>query len=212
MSPAIGAGGRLPRRVLVRRQAFAAALVLLLIGAKVLIAPDVIDAATVTPPDRVVTPGLMIGSAPADSDLVEFAVGLQVDGVVNLAAPSVAEQVTAASLHQAYLYLPVPPGLAPTPPQLRRLAGFVRRYTERGAWVYVHDDVGGTRAVTRRGHAAPAARPDLGRGVRGGHPAGAQVAGRAPAAGPGTAEVSPSPGRPVTAGEPSTTLRKGVAA
>ena len=90
----------------------------------------------------------MIGSAPADSDLAEFAAVLRVDGVVNLAAPSVAEQVTAASLHQVYLYLPVPPGMAPTSAQLRRLAGFVRRHTERGAWVYVHDDVGGARAVT----------------------------------------------------------------
>jgi protein-tyrosine phosphatase len=60
----------------------------------------------------------------------------------------VAEQVTAASLHQAYLYLPVPPGAAPTWAQLRRLAGFARRHTERGAWVYVHDDEGGGRAVT----------------------------------------------------------------
>jgi hypothetical protein len=147
VNPAIGAGGRLPGRVLVRRSALAFALILLLGLAKILIA-DKVASVAVTPPDRVVTSGLLIGTAPTDTDLQELAAGLQVDGVVNLAAPSVAEQVTAASLHQAYLYLAVPPGAAPTWAQLSRLAGFMRRHTERGAWVYVHDDVSGPRAVT----------------------------------------------------------------
>ena len=148
MNPAIGAGGRLPGRVLVRRYVLALTLLLLLGLAKILIAQKVIGVVTVTPPDRVVTPGLLIGTAPTDTNLEELAAGLQVGGVVNLAVPSVAEQVTAASLHQAYLYLAVPPDAAPTWAQLRYLAGFVRRHTERGAWVYVHDDVGGSRAVT----------------------------------------------------------------
>jgi len=146
VNPAIGAGGRLPGRVLACRCALALALVLLLGLAKILIAQQAINAVTVPPPDRVVTPGLLIGTAPTDTDLEELAA--EVRGVVNLAAPSVAEQVTAASLHQAYLYLAVPPGAALTWAQLRELAGFMRRHTERGGWVYLHDDVAGSRAVT----------------------------------------------------------------
>jgi protein-tyrosine phosphatase len=68
--------------------------------------------------------------------------------VINLAGPSVAESATVASLHQAYLYLPLTSGTAPTWAQLRDLAGFVRHYRQRGAWVYMHDDTGGARAVT----------------------------------------------------------------
>jgi hypothetical protein len=148
VNPAIGAGGRLPGRVLVRRYAFALALILLLGLAKILIAQRASHVVRVTPPDRIVTSGLLIGAAPTDTDLEELAADLQVVVVVNVAAPSVAEQVTAASLHQAYLYLAVPPGGVPTWAQLRYLAGFMRRQAERGAWVYVHDDVGGARAVT----------------------------------------------------------------
>jgi hypothetical protein len=147
VNPAIGAGGRLPRWVLVRRYALALALILLLGLAKILIAQKVVSIVSVTPPDRVVTSGLLIGPAPGDTDLEEFAADLKVDGVVNLAAPSVAEQVTAASLHQAYLYLAVPPCGGPTWAQLRQLAGFMRLHTERGGWVYVHDDVSGSRVV-----------------------------------------------------------------
>ena len=148
VNPAIGAGGRLPRRVLFRRYALALTLILLLGLAKILIAQKVINVVTLTPPERVVTSGLAIGAAPTDTDLRELAADLQVDGVVNLAAPSVAEQVTAASLHQAYLYLPVPHNAAPTWAQLRRLAVFMRLHTKGGAWVYVHDDVGGGQVVT----------------------------------------------------------------
>jgi hypothetical protein len=146
--PAIGPGGRLPRWTLVRRYALALALILLLGLAKMLIAPGVDNVVSMVPPDRVVTPGLMIGAAPTDTELQELAADLGVDGVINLGAPSVAEQATATSLHQAYLYLAVPQGDAPTKAQLRLLAGFVRRCTERGGWVYLHDDVDGGRAVT----------------------------------------------------------------
>ena len=148
MNPAIGAGSRLPGRVLVRRYAFALTLILLLGLGKILVAQRVINVAVLTPPDRAVASGLLIGTAPTDTYLEELAASVQVGGVVNLAAPSVAEQVTAASLHQAYLYLAVPPGAAPTWAQLRRLAGFMRGHTQSGGWVYVHDDVGGPRAVT----------------------------------------------------------------
>ena len=146
--PAIGRGGRLPRRILVRRYALALTLILLLGLAKMLIAPGVNNVVSMVQPDRVVTPGLIIGAAPTDTELQELAADLKVDGGVNLGPPSVAEQATATSLHQAYLYLAVPQGGAPTQAQLRLLAGFVRHYTERGGWIYLHDDVDGGRAVT----------------------------------------------------------------
>jgi hypothetical protein len=148
VNPAIGAGGRLPPGTLVRRYGFALVVILLLGLAKVLIAQKVINVVSLTPPERVVASGLLIGPSPDDSDLVEFAADLAVSGVVNMARPNVAEQVTAASLHQGYLYLAVSPGAAPTWAQLLAAARFMHRNTERGGWVYVHDDAGGPRAVT----------------------------------------------------------------
>lgn len=145
--PAIGAGGRLPRRILIRRYALALVLLLLLGFGKILIAQGAVKVVSITPPDRVLTAGLLIGNTPRDTDLQEFAADLKVDGVVNLSSPDVAEQVTAASLHQDYLYLPVPPNDSPTWSQLRSLVTFMRRHTGQGASVYVHDDVGGGRAV-----------------------------------------------------------------
>jgi len=148
VNPAIGAGGRLPLRILILRYALALALILLLVLGRTFIAHRVISSASLTPPDRVVTSGLLIGTAPADTDLEEFAAGFSVDAVVNVGSPSVVEQVTTASLHEAYQYLAVPPGTAPTWAQLRPLAGFMRRYSERGNWVYLHDGTAGPRAVT----------------------------------------------------------------
>ncbi len=146
--PAIGAGGRLPRRILIRRYALALALLLLLGLGKILVEHEVISTVSLSPPDRVVTSGLLIGAAPADADLEDFEAGFGVDAVVNVGSPSVAEQVTTASLHQAYLYLAVPVGAAPTWTQLRPLAGFMRRYSDRGHWIYLHDDTAGPQAVT----------------------------------------------------------------
>jgi hypothetical protein len=148
VNPAIGAGARLPRWTLVRRYGLALVLLLVLGLGKLLIAQKVISNVSLTPPERVVVSGLLIGPDPADSDLEDFAADLGVDAVVNLAGPDVAEQVTAASLHQAYLYLAVPASAAPTWAQLLELARFMHRYTERGGWVYVHDDAGGPLAVT----------------------------------------------------------------
>lgn len=108
--PAIGPGGRLPRWTLARRYALALGLILLLGVAKMVIAPGTVNVVSMIQPDRVVTPGLIIGAAPTDTELQELAADLQVDGVVNLGAPSVAEQATATSLHQAYLYLAVARG------------------------------------------------------------------------------------------------------
>jgi hypothetical protein len=145
---AIGPGGRLSRRILIRRYAVALTVLLLLGVGKVVIQQKEISVNEVAASDHVVATGLVIGPVPTDSDLQQLQLGLQVDGVINLAGPSVAESATVASLHQAYLYLPLTSGTAPTLTQLRDLAGFIGRYRERGAWVYMHDDTGGARAVT----------------------------------------------------------------
>ena len=148
VNPAIGAGGRLPRRILIRRYALALALIPALGLGKILIENKAISTVSLSLPDRVVTSGLVIGAAPADTDLEDFAADFSVDAVVNVGSPNVAEQVTTASLHQAYLYLAMPVGAALTWTELRPLAGFMHRYTERGNWVYLHDDTAGPQAVT----------------------------------------------------------------
>jgi hypothetical protein len=147
---AIGPGGRLTRRTLVRRYAVALSVFLLLGVGKIVIQQKEISVTQVAESDHVVAPGLVIGPAPTDTDLQQLQLGLRVDGVINLAGPSVAESATVASLHQAYLYLPLTAGAAPTWAQLRKLARFVRRYRERGDWVYVHDQMAGAggRALT----------------------------------------------------------------
>jgi hypothetical protein len=146
-SPVVGGGGRLPRPALIWRGAVALAIVLLLLVAKLGVSHGIIKVRTPVPPSRLVVAGLLVGASPSDGDLQQLAADFHVDGVVNLSAPSVAEQAAAASLHQGYLSLPVPRNGSPTWPQLRRLAGFMHRYTARGSSVLVHDDVGGGRAV-----------------------------------------------------------------
>ena len=147
LNPAIGAGDALPGHIRLRRGAVVLTLILLLGVAKVLVSNGVIQVSSPRPAVQTIVPGLFVGGTPSDSDLQNLADGYRVDAVVNLDAPSVAEQVTAASLHQGYLYLPLSPGTSPTTAQLRDLAGFMRKYTARGNWVYLHDDVGGGRAV-----------------------------------------------------------------
>jgi hypothetical protein len=96
---------------------------------------------------RTVAVGLDIGGVPTDYDLQSLAESYHVDGVINISAPDIAEQVSAATLHLAYMHLPVASGAAPTRLQLRTLARFMRSHTSRGAHVYVHDDAGGGRVV-----------------------------------------------------------------
>jgi hypothetical protein len=145
--PVVGGGGRLPRSTLVWRGAVALTVILLLLVAKLGVSHGVIKVRTMIPPSHAVADGLLVGAAPSDSDLQQLASDLHVRGVVNLSAPSVAEQVTAASLHLGYLSLPLPDQASPSWPQLRQLASFARRYTAGGASVFLHDDVGGGRAV-----------------------------------------------------------------
>jgi hypothetical protein len=134
--PAIGPGGPLPRRVR-RRRVAAACVLLLLLGVAKLEIPRAAEAHLAAGPGRLVVPGL---EDRADTG--------QIGGVVNLGAPSVAEQVTAAALHLAYLRLPVPRGGAPTWRQLRVLVFFMRIHTTKGDSVYLHDDTGDGRAAT----------------------------------------------------------------
>jgi hypothetical protein len=108
------------------------------------VGPDPLGA---LPGGQMVAPGLDIGGEPEDYQVQAMAGSYQVDGLVNLLGPSVAEQVTAASLHLGYLDLDVASGAAPTWTQLQTLAGFMRTHTRNGDSVYVHDDVGGGRAV-----------------------------------------------------------------
>ena len=146
--PAVGAGGSLPRRS--RRRRIGAALVLLLLLglAKAEIPRVAAEAYFAAGVGRLVVPGLVVGAAPSDGDLEQLADSGQFGGVVNLGAPSVAEQVAATSLHLAYLRLPVPLGGAPTWRQLQDLVLFMRIHTTKGDSVYLHDDTGDGRAAT----------------------------------------------------------------
>ena len=143
-----GPGGSLPRRVRRRRFAVAFALLILLGLAKDQIPRVAAEAYLTAGPGRPVLPGLVIGTAPSDGDLQQLADSAQIGGVVNLGTPSVAEQVTTAALHLAYLRLPVPLGDAPTWRQLRVLVLFMRIHTAKGDSVYLHDDTGDGRAAT----------------------------------------------------------------
>jgi hypothetical protein len=146
--PAIGPGGSLPPRI--RRRRFAAAFaLLLLLGVAKFEIPRAAEASLAAGPGLPVrvAPGLFVGPAPGDGDLEQLADSGQIGGVVNLGAPSVAEQVTAAALHLAYLRLPVPLGGALTWRQLRVLVFFMRIHTTKGDSVYLHD-TGDGRAAT----------------------------------------------------------------
>jgi hypothetical protein len=169
-APAVGEGGRLPRRQLVRRLLAALLLLALLGAAKVFVSARESGSFTLgaLPGGHLVAPGLVIGGTPQDTDLQTLADSYAVAGVINLAGPSVAEQVTTAALHQSYLNLPLAPGTAPTWPQLAALAAFMRAHGTAGHVVYLHDTVGGGQAVTAadmllllRGESATAISRDM---------------------------------------------------
>jgi hypothetical protein len=166
--PMLGGGGRLPRQTLIRRGAVAVALAAALLAAKLGVSHGVIKVRTLIPPSHAVAAGLLVGAAPSDADLQQLAEEFHVDGVVNLSAPNVAEQATAASLHLGYLHLPLADQQSPTWPDLQKLAGFMRAYTAGSANVFIHDDAGGGRAVVTaamllllRGQAWPAVSAEL---------------------------------------------------
>jgi hypothetical protein len=145
--PAVGQGGRLRRAVLWRRSAFALCLVLLLISAKPLVSRLEAREYASGQPVHAMAPGLIVGQPPTDYDLQTLAATHRVDGVISLGTPSVAEQVTADSLHLAYRYLAMAPRDSPTGDQVRALAGFMRKYATGSNAVYINDDVGGGPAM-----------------------------------------------------------------
>jgi hypothetical protein len=99
-------------------------------------------------PGQAIAAGMILGGPPADFVLAELVSAVRVDGVIDLGTPSVAEQVTAASLHLAYLYLAMPGDGSPTRSQLRVLAGFVHAHTVKGYKVYMNDDGSGGLMLT----------------------------------------------------------------
>lgn len=147
--PAIGGGGRLPRKLLAREALVVVILAILLLATKHLVAAREVgpDPLAALPGGKTIVAGMDIGGVPDDNDLEALSASYQVDGLVNLSGPSVEEQVTASSLHLGYLQLTLADGAAPTLAQLRTLASFMGSHTVNGNSVYVHDDDGGDRAV-----------------------------------------------------------------
>ena len=146
--PAIGGGGRLPRKVLGWQAMVAVVLVLMLLIAKHVVASKQggSDPISALPEGRTIALGIDIGGEPNDIALEALKSSYRVDGVVKLSGPDVAEQATASALNMGYLSLAVAPDAAPTLAQLYTLANFMRS-TARSGSVYVHDDVGGGRAI-----------------------------------------------------------------
>jgi len=147
--PAIGAGGRLPRRILMVRILAALGMAVLLIAVKPFISPTEswANSLSALPGGREMAPGLYVGGTVTDYDLQGLATHFEVDGEVDLGVPSIAEQVTASSLKLAYLYLPETPTAPLAWQQVSVLAEFMRSQVKKSSAVYIHDDIGGGRAV-----------------------------------------------------------------
>ncbi len=151
-APGLGPGSWLPRPSLLRRFGVAVLIVLALGGAKVAVGhAEVKDPLGNLPDAAEVAPGLLRGGSPDDVGLEALATTLNVDGVINVGGPSVAEQATADFLGEAYLYENVAAGQAPSSTQLQAMADFLRRYTRGGKVVYLHDGSDGGRAVVTAG-------------------------------------------------------------
>ena len=147
--PAIGGGGRQPRKVLRWQAAIALLLIIVLLGLKHFVASRAVgvNPLSALPGGNQVAAGLDIGGIPTDDQLEGLASSYGVDGVVNLTAPSVGEQVTCAYLKVSYMHAMVADGSAPTLAQLRALASFMRSRTSGDAHVFLHDGGGGGVAV-----------------------------------------------------------------
>jgi len=147
---AIGGGDRQPRKVLLWQTAIGLLLLVLMLGAKQVISGRATgtDPLAGVPGGNQLTAGLDIGGAPTDIYLTGLAGSYRVDGVINLAAPSVGEQATCTYLHLSYMHLNVDSGAAPTLTELRAMANFMRGNTSGGSYVYLHDEGGGGTAVS----------------------------------------------------------------
>jgi hypothetical protein len=138
--PGLGPGGRLPRRVLLRRGAVALALACSLALAKQGVSWQAARVTTERQPYQAVATGLLIGPPPPDYNLRGLSSSLGVAAVVEVGPPSIVEQVTARSLHLAYLYLAVKTNGSPTRSQLNELDQFVRENTSGHKEVYMNDN------------------------------------------------------------------------
>lgn len=147
--PAIGGGGRQPRKVLIWQGAIGLVLIVLMLIAKQVIAARETgtNPLSALPGGSQVAAGLDIGGAPTDVDLIGLAGSYHVDAIINLGAPNVGEQATCAYLHLSYMHLAVASGAAPTLAQLRTLANFMRSHTSGGAYVYLQGEGGGGTVV-----------------------------------------------------------------
>jgi hypothetical protein len=148
--PAIGDGDRQPRKVLIWQGAIGLLLLVLMLGAKHVISgrETGTNPLAALPGGNQLTAGLDIGGAPTDIYLTGLAGSYGVDGVINLAAPSVGEQATCTYLHLSYMHMNLTSGAAPTLAELRTMASFLRGNTSGGSYVYLHDQGGGAAAVS----------------------------------------------------------------
>ena len=151
--PAIGGGGRQPRKVLRWQAGIALLLVIVLLGLKHFVAGRAVgvNPLAALPGGSQLAAGLDIGGIPTDDQLEGLTSSYGVDGVVNLTAPSVGEQATCAYLKVSYMHVLVATGTAPTPTQLHALASFMRNRTSGDAHVFLHDAGGGGVAVATAG-------------------------------------------------------------
>jgi hypothetical protein len=147
--PAIGAGGRQPRKVLRRLAAVGILLIILMLGLKHFVASRETgnNPLAALPGGNQLAAGMDVGGIPTDDQLEGLAGSYGVDGVISLSAPSVGEQVTCAYLKVSYMHAVVATGTAPTLAQLRTLASFMHSHTSGGAYVFLHDEGGGGVAV-----------------------------------------------------------------
>ena len=151
LRPAVGGGGRLPRKVLVWEGAVALALLILLVLAKHVISAREVgpNQLSALPGGRTISAGLDIGGTPTDDDAIALASSYRVTGLVNISGASISQQVTAGALHIGYLFVPIPSGRAPTLAQLRDLADFMQTQTGGGSFVYLNNDTGvGSDVIT----------------------------------------------------------------
>jgi hypothetical protein len=148
--PALGGGGRLPRKILMWEALIAFVLLILLVIAKHVVGGKEVgpNPLSALPGGSVVSAGLDIGGDIHDSDAIALADSYNVTGLINLNGANAAEQVTASFLHIGYLNSPVAPNTAPGLGQLETMATFMRTHATNGNSVYVHDADGGGSAVT----------------------------------------------------------------
>lgn len=147
--PAVGGGGRQPRRVLLWQAAIGVLIIVLGLAAKHVISSRETgnNPLIALPGGNVLAPGIDIGGVATDDQLIGLAGSYDIDAVVNLTNKSVGEQATCAYLHLSYVHMTVPSGAAPTLAQLHTLTSFMHSHTSHGAYVYLHDERGGGAVI-----------------------------------------------------------------